>query len=102
LLIGRSEVGSWLLRQIYAVFATAAPALPEAEAKPSMPQVLPARLLARARELDEAHRTATGGRPISRDKLREELRIGRDRASALVAAVRAETSAAESQQLVAA
>jgi hypothetical protein len=50
-------------------------------------------LLARTRELDAQHRAATG-RPISRDTLRSRLRIGRDRASALVAAVRAEASAA--------
>jgi hypothetical protein len=32
------------------------------------------------------------GRPISRDNLRAQLRIGRDRASALVAVVRAEAA----------
>jgi pimeloyl-ACP methyl ester carboxylesterase len=42
--------------------------------------------------LDAAHRAETG-RPISRDNLRARLRIGRDRASALVAAVRAEATA---------
>ena len=46
-------------------------------------------LLTRTRELNAAHRAATG-RPISRDNLRAQLRIGRDRASALVTAVRAE------------
>lgn len=102
LLIGWSEIGPWLLRQVYAVCATALPTLPIAETKPEVPLVLPARLLAQARELDEAHRAVTGGRPISRDKLRAELRIGRDRASALIAAVRAEASAAEPQQLAAA
>jgi hypothetical protein len=56
--------------------------------------VLPVTLLARARDLDARHRAATG-RPISRDTLRAQLRIGRDRASALVAAVRAEAAAAE-------
>jgi Protein of unknown function (DUF2637) len=102
LLIGWSETGPWLLRQIYAVCAVTAPTLPKAETKPEVALVLPARLLAQARELDEAHREVTGGRPISRDNLRAELRIGRDRASALIAAVRAEASAAESQQLAAA
>jgi len=102
LLIGWSEVGPWLLRQVYAVCAVAVPTLPEAEAKPEVPLVLPAGLLAQARELDETHRATTGGRPISRDKLRAELRIGRDRASALIAAIRAETSAAEPQRLAAA
>ena len=102
LLIGWSETGPWLLRQIYAVCATAAPTLPTAETKPEVALVLPARLLAQARELDEAHRAVTDGRPISRDKLRAELRIGRDRASALIAAVRAEASDTEPQRLVAA
>lgn len=88
LLIGWSEVGPWLLRQVYAV----CPPVPEQpEAPPALvrPPVLPAALLARARDLDAEHRAATG-KPISRDTLRERLRIGRDRASALVAAVRAE------------
>ena len=96
LLIGWSETGPWLLRQIHAVCA---PAIPEPQAQeqqphpvPAPPPVLPARLLARTRELDAEHRAATG-RPISRDALRARLRIGRDRAGALVAAVRAEASA---------
>ena len=50
-------------------------------------------LLARTRELDAEHRAATG-RPISRDALRLQLRIGRDRAGALVAAVCAEAAGA--------
>jgi hypothetical protein len=49
-------------------------------------------LLAVTRELDAEHRVATG-RPISRDTLRARLRIGRDRAGALVAAVRNEAAA---------
>jgi hypothetical protein len=40
---------------------------------------------------DAEHRAATG-RPLFRDSLRARLRIGRDRASALVAAVRAEAA----------
>ena len=63
--------------------------------------MLPARLLAQARELDEAHRGDRRQAHLA-DKLRAELRIGRDRASALIAAVRAEPSAAEPQQLAAA
>jgi hypothetical protein len=59
-----------------------------------LPSALPADLLVRARELDAAHRAATG-RPISRDILRERMRIGRDRAAALVAAVRTEAKAPE-------
>ena len=87
LLIGWSELGPWMLRQIYAV------SLPAAQAQPGarLAVELPGGLLARARELDAEHRAATG-RPISRDTLRARLRIGRDRASALVAAVRAEAA----------
>ena len=95
LLIGWSEVGPWLLRQIYAV-CSPAPHQPQAPPAHRPPPVLPAGLLARARELDAGHRAATG-RPISRDTLRAQLRIGRDRASALVAAVRAEAAAAEAR-----
>jgi hypothetical protein len=91
LLIGWSEVGPWMLRQIHAVCPPVAPEQPEAKPDPE-PRVLPARLLARTRELDAEHRAATG-RPISRDTLRAQLRIGRDRASALVATVRAEAAA---------
>jgi hypothetical protein len=82
LLIGWSETGPWLLRQIYAV----CPAAPQ-QAPPTPPPALPDDLLARARQLDAEHRVATG-RPISRDTLRAELRIGRDRASALVTMIR--------------
>lgn len=89
LLIAWSEAGPWLLRQIYAVRALTAPAQPETRPAAAPPAVLPGDLLARARELDAEHRAVTG-RPISRDTLRERMRIGRDRASALVAAVRAE------------
>jgi hypothetical protein len=97
LLIGWSEVGPWMLRQIHAVCPPAARRLPEA--KPATaPPALPAGLLARTRELDAEHRAATG-RPISRDTLRARLRISRDRASALVAAVRAEAAAAGSKPL---
>ena len=93
LLMGWSEVGPWMLRQIHAV-CPAAPPQPEANPAHVPSPALPAALLARTRELDAAHRGATG-RPISRDNLRAQLRIGRDRASALVAAVRAEIAAAE-------
>ena len=98
LLIGWSEIGPWLLREINAVCAPAARELAATEgpqarsATAARPVVIPAGLLARTRELDAEHREATG-RPISRDSLRERLEIGRDRASALVAAVRAEAAA---------
>jgi hypothetical protein len=92
LLIGWSEVGPWLLRQIYAICS---PVVEQPEAPPALvqPPVLPGALLAQARELDAGHRAATG-RPISRDTLRDRMRIGRDRASALVAVIRAEAAAA--------
>jgi hypothetical protein len=94
LLIGWSEVGPWMLRQIYAVCSPIASAQPEARARTPISSSLPEDLLARARELDAEHRSATG-RPISRDTLREQLRIGRDRAGAIVAAIRAESAAAQ-------
>jgi hypothetical protein len=97
LLIGWSEVGPWLLQQIYAVCRVADPE-PQAPRQPkTAPQrktsLLPAAELARTRELDAEHRAETG-RPISRDTLRSQLRIGRDRASDLVRTVRAESTAA--------
>ena len=94
LLIAWSEAGPWLLRQIYAIRILTTPAMPEARSASAVPPVLPGDLLTRARELDAEHRTATG-RPISRDTLREQMRIGRDRAAALVAAVRAEARYSE-------
>jgi hypothetical protein len=99
LLIGWSEVGPWMLRQIHALAPPAAPEQPAA-GPPSAPPaaqrpVLPATLLARTRELDADHRAETG-RPVSRDTLRAQLRISTDRAGALVAAVRAETAAGAS------
>ncbi|WP_300613452.1 hypothetical protein [Trebonia sp.] len=97
LLIAWSEMGPWMLRQIYSVCLPAAS--PHPAARPETE--LPGDLLARARELDAGHRAATG-RPISRDRLREQMRIGRDRASALVAAVRAEAAAAAAGRLQAA
>jgi hypothetical protein len=92
LLIGWSEAGPWMLRQIHAVCPPVARPEPAARQQPApAPPVLPAGLLARALVLDAAHRAETG-RPISRDNLRARLRIGRDRASALVVAVRAEAT----------
>jgi hypothetical protein len=93
LLIGWSEVGPWLLRQIYAACTPAAAEQPAATAAARQLPVIPVAVLNRARELDAGHRAATG-RPISRDTLRAQLRIGRDRASVLVAAIRAESAAA--------
>jgi hypothetical protein len=91
LLIGWSEAGPWMLRQIHAVCPPAAPRQPQPrhQETTARPADLPPGLITRTRELDAAHRAATG-RPISRDKLRAQLKIGRDRASALVAAIRAE------------
>ena len=95
LLIGWSEAGPWLLRQIYAV-CSPVPEQPQAPPATAQPPVLPGALLAQARELDASHRAATG-KPISRDTLRAQLRIGRDRASALIAAIRAEAAAAAAE-----
>jgi hypothetical protein len=92
LLIGWSEAGPWMLRQIHAVCQPGTPEQAGTAPEPATPVVLPVRLLARTRELDAEHRAQTG-RPISRDTLRARLRIGRDKASALVAAVRAEAAA---------
>lgn len=91
LLIGWSEAGPWMLRHIHAVRPPAGPRQPEPRRQDTTARhpVLPPGLLSRTRELDAAHRAATG-RPISRDKLRAQLRIGRDRAGALVTAIRAE------------
>jgi hypothetical protein len=94
LLIGWSEVGPWMLRQIYAVCSPAVATETEPRRAAALEPTLPGDLLVRARELDAEHRTATG-RPISRDTLREQLRIGRDRAGAIIAVVRAEAAAAE-------
>jgi hypothetical protein len=99
LLIGWSETGPWLLRQIHAVCPPVvdAPEPDESRQPQTAPSAaapaLPEGLLAKTRKLDAEHRAVTG-RPISRDTLRARLRIGRDRASALVAAVRAEAAIA--------
>jgi len=102
LLIIWSDIGPWLLREISAACSLAAPepAAPEPQASSpaARPVVIPAVLLARTRDLDAEHRAATG-RPISRDTLRDRLRIGTDRASALVAAVRAEAAASAPSSL---
>jgi hypothetical protein len=81
LLIGWSKVGPWMLRQLYTVTTP--------KAVPATAPVLPAELLDRARQLDADHRARTG-RPISRDTLRAQLRIARDRAAELTAIIRAE------------
>jgi hypothetical protein len=92
LLIGWSEVGPWLLRQIYAVCSPIALAQRDLRLPVRLTSVLPSDLLTRARELDAKDRAATG-RPISRDALRDQMRIGRDRAGAIIAVVRAEAAA---------
>jgi hypothetical protein len=100
LLIGWSEAGPWMLRQVYAVCSAATPAKPEPQPAPWALPAVPIALLAQARQFDADHRAATG-RPISRDSLRARLRIGRDRASALTTVIRAEAAApgAESESL---
>jgi hypothetical protein len=98
LLVGWSEVGPWMLRQVYAVCSPTTQPQPEPRPVTSVPPVPPGSLLAQARKLDAEHRAATG-KPISRDNLRARMRIGRDRASALIAAVRAEAVAPEAVPL---
>jgi hypothetical protein len=98
LLIIWSEKGPWMLRQIHAISSLSESPQPvgallrQAAPPPIRAAALPTGLLARTRELDAEHRAETG-RPISRDVLRARLRIGRDRAGDLVAAVRAEAAA---------
>jgi hypothetical protein len=76
LLIGWSEIGPWMLRQVHATCPPLpAPRQPQPQPTVTRLPILPPTLL---------------GRPVSRDNLRAQLRIGRDRASALVAAVRQE------------
>jgi hypothetical protein len=84
-----------MLRQIYAICSTAVQSRPQPEAEPAtgVSPVLPDDLLNEARKLDTEHRAATG-KPISRDTLRAQMRIGRDRASALVAVIRSEAATA--------
>lgn len=81
-----------MLRRIYAVCSPTAPARTELRSASEVIPILPCDLLVRARELDTVHRAATG-RPISRDTLRDQLRIRRDRAGVIVAVVRAEAAA---------
>jgi hypothetical protein len=59
LLIGWSEVGPWMLRQIYAVCAPTAPAQPESRPVSALSWTVPGDILTRARELDAKHRAAT-------------------------------------------
>ena len=92
LLIGWSEVGPWLLRQVYAVCPPVARNSRKPRPRSRGSPVLPGALLARARELDAGHRAATGS-PSPATPSARQLRIGRDRASALVAAIRAEAAA---------
>lgn len=101
LLIGWSEAGPWMLRQIHAVCPSAGPRQPQPRRQETAarPPVLPPGLLTRTRELDTAHRAATG-RPISRDKLRAQLKIGRDRAGALVTAIRAEAREGSAERVL--
>ena len=94
LLIGWSEVGPSTLRAGLRGLPARRPATAGSHARAARQlPVIPVALLTRARELDAGHRAATA-RPISRDTLRAQLRIGRDRASALVATIRAEAAAA--------
>jgi hypothetical protein len=104
LLLGWSEVGPSLLHELYAI-PHAAPDNSQtadrtedekAEAKPiapTRPLVSPGQV-AKARTLDDEHRQANRGRPISRDSLRSELGCSTNRASAIIKIIRAEANAA--------
>jgi hypothetical protein len=98
LLVAWGEVGPWMPRQVHAVCSATTQPQPEPKPVTSVPPVLPGSLLAQARKLDADHRTASG-KPISRDNLHARMRIGRDRASALIAAVRAEAVPPEARSL---
>ena len=96
LLIGWSEIGPWMLRQIYAVGSMTAATQQGPRSATRLARTLSTDELARARELDAAHRAGTG-RPISRDILRDQMRIGRDRAGAIIAVIRTEVAIAEAE-----
>jgi hypothetical protein len=85
LLLGWSEVGPKLLIVLHRAGRTNAdgPGTVPDEVGPS-PE-----LVARVRELDAAHRDATG-RPITRDKLRAEINVSNAVAGSLLRTVRAE------------
>jgi hypothetical protein len=77
----------------------AVPAPSTAPARPSQPAVRPEagpwyasedELVAAARVADTAHRARTGGRPLTRDGLRRELRISGARATTIVRRLKAE------------
>lgn len=88
LLIMWSEVAPALLSHLHAVASDETGTVPD-EAGPS-PE-----LLGRVRELDAAHRDATG-RPITRDELRAALKVSNAVAGSLLRAVRAKKSGAPS------
>jgi hypothetical protein len=91
LLIGWSEVGPRLLALLHgdvpwpdqaAVLMPSAVVGDEDRTVPDRP-TLPLDLLARARQLDQAHR-ASAGRPLTRDQLRSALHVSNALAGALV------------------
>jgi hypothetical protein len=85
-----------MLRQIYAVGSMTAATQQGPRSATRLARTLSTDELARARELDDAHRAGTG-RPISRDILRDQMRIGRDRAGAIIAVIRTEVAIAEAE-----
>jgi len=60
LLIGWSEVGPWMLRQIYTVCSPTAMGRSQPRLATRLPPSIPSDLVVRARELDAEHREATG------------------------------------------
>jgi hypothetical protein len=75
LLIGWSEVGPKLLAALHGTVPASAGSISGASV-PVLDEgtAVPAELVARARQLDQEHRDATG-RPITRDKLRARLKV---------------------------
>jgi hypothetical protein len=86
LLIGWSEVGPKLLAALHGTVPTVPGLSPVV---PDEGTTVPAELLARAKQLDQEHREATG-RPISRDKLRAGLKVSNSVAGEALRAVRAQ------------
>jgi Protein of unknown function (DUF2637) len=97
LLIGWSEVGPKLLRQIHAVGRRSEPVADRPDSEPLVdrdavtawggPEGFETALLAAARQIDADHRRRCG-RPIAADTLRRELRIGAARARTLTSWLR--------------
>ena len=95
LLIGWSEVWPWMhCQDLRSLLANCPDTTGTSGRDRVSTPMLPRDLLARVRELDAENRAATC-RPVSREVFGDQMQIGRDRAGAIVAVVRAERAAAE-------